>query len=451
MLDVKLTNEMVSIFSVFMPHADYPDEDVDVVYAQLDLEVARSENRKTKIVIAGDWNARVGQAQDDDDHLVGQTNFGHRSERGTQFVKWCTLHDCMVANTYSAETDQMWTYQNGKNRHQLDYIILSRSFAARFISCDVLSDVDIGSDHRPVQVKFSISSIKKKQTRTGSGPRNSQQIRPSTTSPYSLQCTITIPPTWILQDVFLEKVMLQAADDAAVRKPASKAMGRTGTIKTVETLIAKRREIKDIPDLTAAERKQMRNSISKQIQKETKRALGRRRQDQIEQILLEFRGLKEIALCTTAKRRAHIVEMEDEHGHKHSDQAGIAEVFASCYEKLYTGKKTVKGPDTTRTQLQPFTQKELTEALKKMSKGKAADDSGIVAEMLKQGNSALLDAILNLFNDVVVGGKGIPSRWKKTRLTVVQFSTSERLFLKVGGVRFLQTSVFRKVFVVVRG
>ena len=36
---------------------------------------------------------------DDDDQLVGQTNVGHRSERGTQFVKWCTLHGYMVANT----------------------------------------------------------------------------------------------------------------------------------------------------------------------------------------------------------------------------------------------------------------------------------------------------------------------------------------------------------------
>ena len=80
----------------------------DVVYAQLDLEVARSKNRKTKIVIAGDWNVSVGQAQDDDDdQLVGQTNFGHRSERRTQFVKWCTLHGYVVANTFSAETDQM--------------------------------------------------------------------------------------------------------------------------------------------------------------------------------------------------------------------------------------------------------------------------------------------------------------------------------------------------------
>ena len=105
-LDVKLTNETVSIFSVYMPHADYPDEDVDVVYTQLDLEVARSKNRKTKIVIAGDWNARVGQAQDDDDdQLVGQANFGQRNARGIQFVKWCTLHGYMVANTFSAETE----------------------------------------------------------------------------------------------------------------------------------------------------------------------------------------------------------------------------------------------------------------------------------------------------------------------------------------------------------
>ena len=114
-------SEIISIFSVYMPHADYPDEEVDVVYTQLDLEVARSKNRKTKIVIAGDWNARVGQAQDDDDdQLVGQSNFGSRNERGTQFVKWCTMHGYMITNTFSAETDQMWTYHLRQNNYSFD-------------------------------------------------------------------------------------------------------------------------------------------------------------------------------------------------------------------------------------------------------------------------------------------------------------------------------------------
>ena len=97
-------------------------------------------------------------------NLSVRQTFGHRNERGTQFVKWCTLHGCMIANTFSAGTDQMWTYQNGRHQYHLDYIILSRNLKARFISCEVLCDVDIGSDHRPVQVKFRISNTKKKQT-----------------------------------------------------------------------------------------------------------------------------------------------------------------------------------------------------------------------------------------------------------------------------------------------
>ena len=327
----------------------------------------------------------------------------------------------MIANTFSAETGQMWTYQNGRHQHQLDYIILSRNLMARFISCEVMYDVDIGSDHRPVQVKFRISNTKKKQTQTSTGTR--KFTADPTEYDISLQSSLhNYNPSDMdtdEQNTFLERVMLLAADDADVHKPEAKATRCKRNMKTVETLIEKRREIKDLPELTAAERRQMRNSISKQTQKEIKRVLGRRRKDKIEQILLEFRGLKDIALCTTAKRRAHIVEMEDEHGHKHSDQDGIAEVFASFYEKLYTGRKIVKGPDTARTQLQLFTQKELTDALGKMSKGKAVDDSGIVAEMLKQGNRALLDAILFLFNDIVVGGQGIPSKWKMTRLTVI--------------------------------
>ena len=223
----------------------------------------------------------------------------------------------MITNTFSAETDQMWTYQNGRHQHQLDYIILSRNLKARFTLSEVLCDVDIGSDHRPVQVKFKISNTKEKQIQKRSGTKK------FTADPIvygiSLQSSLQkYNPTGMdteEQNNFLESVMLQAADEADVHKPESKATRCKGKMKTVETLIDRRREIKDLPELTAKERRQMRNFISKQIQKEIKRVLGRRRQDKIEQILLEFRGLKDIAPGTTAKRRAHIVEMEDEQGH----------------------------------------------------------------------------------------------------------------------------------------
>ena len=158
----------------------------------------------------------------------------------------------------------------------------------------------------------SFWNTKKKQTQTSSGTR--KFTADPTEYDISLQSSLhNYNPTDMdteEQNTFLEKVMLQAADDADVHEPESKATRCKRNMKTVETLIEKRREIKDLPELTAAERRQIRNSISKQIQKEIKRVFGRRRQGKTEQILLEFRGLKDIALCTTAKRRAHIARTQ---------------------------------------------------------------------------------------------------------------------------------------------
>ena len=247
----------------------------------------------------------------------------------------------------------------------IQYSIFSRDLAARFISCSVLGDMDIGLDHCPVQVKFCVSSIKRHQTRRRRGAK--KFAADPTRYDSSLQSSLhKNHPTGMdteAQAAFLETVVLRAADDAAVCEPASNATGCRGSQQTVEELIAKRRGIKGIPDLTAAERQRMRNSVSKQIQKEIRQALSHKRHEKIKRTLHEFRGLKQIALCTTAKRRADIIEMVDEHGCRHSDQASIADAFASFYEKLYAGRKMEKGPGAARTQLQPFTQEELGRTL----------------------------------------------------------------------------------------
>ena len=187
-----------SVFSVFfMPHADYPDEDVDFVYAQFHVEVARSKNRKTKIVIAVIGMRGWGQAQDDDDdQLVGQTIFGHRSEREEHnllngapcMATWQRTHFLLRrGHTKTANTG-------------ISLTTLSCREIWGITSFFALSDVNIGSNHRPVQVKFSISNTKKKQTRDGKWCQEihcrSDQVRQS---PCSLHCTITIPPTWILK------------------------------------------------------------------------------------------------------------------------------------------------------------------------------------------------------------------------------------------------------------
>jgi hypothetical protein len=63
--------------------------------------------------------------------------------------------------------------------------------------------------------------------------------------------------------------------------------------------------------------------------------------------------------------------------------------------------------------------------MKKMKDGKARDESGVVAEMLKQGTQQLHEAVLDLFNDILQDDREAPEQWWKTRLIVI-FKKGER-------------------------
>ena len=55
----------------------------------------------------------------------------------------------------------------------------------------------------------------------------------------------------------------------------------------------------------------------------------------------------------------------------------------------------------------------------KMKGGKAKDDAGIVAEMIKHGGEQLRSVILAVFNDLLADNALIPQSWKQTRLLAI--------------------------------
>ena len=61
----------------------------------------------------------------------------------------------------------------------------------------------------------------------------------------------------------------------------------------------------------------------------------------------------------------------------------------------------------------------MLEALGHMRGGKARDDSGVVAEMLKDISASFLEATLKLFNDILVGKLAAPKAWKVSRLVLI--------------------------------
>ena len=143
----------------------------------------------------------------------------------------------------------------------------------------------------------------------------------------------------------------------------------------------------------------------------------------IDKILRDFRGLKDIAGIKAPRRKKGIDEMTDSEGNTVADKQGIADVFADFYEKLYSvSADTIAGASTsfnTDSELDPFTLEELKDALKNMKRHKAQDESGIIAEMMKDGSANLLSAILDVYNDVLLRKDTPPAHWKSTKLVVI--------------------------------
>ena len=91
------------------------------------------------------------------------------------------------------------------------------------------------------------------------------------------------------------------------------------------------------------------------------------------------------------------------------DYVGISEVFASFHDDLYSSRrrdgrfgKRLAATCNDELEVQAFHLDELQEALKAMKNGKAKDQAGTIAQMMKAGTDQLLNLILEVFNDILL-------------------------------------------------
>ena len=86
--------------------------------------------------------------------------------------------------------------------------------------------------------------------------------------------------------------------------------------------------------------------------------------------------------------------------------------FADMLETLFAGNTlSLERPVTTLEA--PWQRSELSKAIQRMKTQKAADECGLVAELLKHVPEDVLTKLLALMNDLLFSGK-LPSTWQRT-------------------------------------
>ena len=124
----------------------------------------------------GDFNADIGVRNINDKmKSTGPFGTGNRKKRGERLLDFAEENNLVVTNSlFFKAANRYWTWEapGGVTKNQIDFILSS--------DCEVITKVDIGSDHQMVRARLEIDkkiNEIKKNSKTKTLPNRPQSIR----------------------------------------------------------------------------------------------------------------------------------------------------------------------------------------------------------------------------------------------------------------------------------
>ena len=155
-----------------------------------------------------------------------------------------------------------------------------------------------------------------------------------------------------------------------------------------------------------------------------------KRQQDIQRILEDFKGVRNIPGIKSAKKKVIITKMENEKGECITSRQGIADVFGEIYKKLYEDKgkdesEQALGEDENNstdvhnnnteetTRIPEITTKELQTAIIN------PDNKGIRAGDIKDCDEETREVMRQIFNEIIESKEFTPEDWKNVTIKVI--------------------------------
>ena len=151
------------------------------------------------------------------------------------------------------------------------------------------------------------------------------------------------------------------------------------------------------------EEKQRLKDLSKNLKKCIREKKRMKRQQDIERILEEFKGVRNIPRIKTAKKRVLITKIKNEKGECITSRKGIADTFGDFYKRLYEDSEKDNSEHEMRDdkRILEITSEELQSAISKLKTGKSPDGNGIHAEDIKDCNDETREMMRQIFNEII--------------------------------------------------
>ena len=147
----------INIIQVYPPTSKRPDEEVDKFYDDFEKSKVTMQITRSKKIIQGDCNAKVGKGRRDD--IIGEYGLGERNERGDRLFEWAKMNEMIIDNTwFEHHPRRLWTWlsNDDETKNQIDYILIDKRFRNRMINIKTLPGADFNSDHKLLMSKIKI-------------------------------------------------------------------------------------------------------------------------------------------------------------------------------------------------------------------------------------------------------------------------------------------------------
>ncbi len=148
-----------TLISAYAPTLVANDEVKDIFYQALDAAIAKIP-RNEKLILLGDFNARVGKDHDVWDGVIGRHGVGRINDNGLRLLTLCAEHNLVITNTLFQQRDKYktsWMHPRSKHWHLIDYIIVRKVDQNDVQITRAMRGANCWTDHRLIRSTLKLS------------------------------------------------------------------------------------------------------------------------------------------------------------------------------------------------------------------------------------------------------------------------------------------------------